>query len=107
MTTGIRGCDNQSNSQVSFVNKEHPGDSRSVGPRTYDGGVYAWISQHKDNPLNVQTGRGNCIVWDEDWKVKGQWNDGSGEFVLAEVHSSPQDYGMTVSMTGDISLSAK
>ncbi|MFD9816809.1 hypothetical protein [Streptomyces sp. NPDC059080] len=104
MTTGIRGCDNQSNSYVSFVNQEHPGDSTSVSPRTYSD-AYAWISQHKDKPLTVQTGRGHCILWDDDWKVKGQWDDGNGEFVLANVEHSPQDYRMTVSMTGDISLS--
>ncbi|MFD9206122.1 hypothetical protein ACFVZM_07545 [Streptomyces sioyaensis] len=105
MTTGIRGCDNQSNSFVSFVNEEHAGDSESVNPRSYSD-AYAWISQHKDKPLSVQTGRGRCIIWDNDWKVKGQWDDGKGEFVLAKVESSPQDYRMTVASTGDISLSA-
>ena len=103
MTTGIRGCDNQSNSYVSFVNQEHAGDSQSVSPRSY-GEVYAWISQHKERPLSVQTGRGRCVVWDDDWKIKGEWDDGSGEFVLAQVHSSPQDYSMTVSSTGDITV---
>jgi hypothetical protein len=103
MTTGIRGCDNQSNSHVSFVNEEHPADSQSVNPRTYEE-VYAWISQHKDRPLSVQTGRGRCILWDDDWKIKGEWDDGSGERVLAQVRRSPQDYRMTISATGDITI---
>ncbi|MFI1965267.1 hypothetical protein ACH429_14340 [Streptomyces pathocidini] len=103
MTTGIRGCDNQSNAHVSFLNEEHAGDSQTVGPRSY-GDVYAWISQHKERPLSVQTGRGRCIIWDQDWKVKGEWDDGTGEFDLAKVESSPQDYKMTVSATGDISI---
>ena len=103
MTTGIRGCDNQSSSYVSFVNEEHAGDSQTVNPRSH-GDVYAWISQHKDRPLSVQTGRGRCIIWDEDWKIKGEWDDGSAEFMLAQVRSSPQDYGMTVSTTGDITI---
>ena len=34
MTTGIRGCDNESNANVSIVNTEHPGDSQVVSPRT-------------------------------------------------------------------------
>lgn len=106
MTTGIRGCDNQSNSNVSFVNAEHPADSRVISPRTYDE-AYAWISQHKDNPLNVQTGRGKCIIWDSDWKVKGEWDDGKGEFILANVQSSPQDYSMSVDTTGNITLTAR
>ncbi|GAA2495322.1 hypothetical protein ACFW9F_26215 [Streptomyces sp. NPDC059506] len=103
MTTGIRGCDNQSNAHVSFVNQEHAADSQTVGPRSF-GDVYAWISQHRDRPLSVQTGRGRCILWDDDWKIKGQWDDGSGEFVLAQVRRSPQDYAMTVSPTGDITV---
>ncbi|MEV0599657.1 hypothetical protein AB0I82_10210 [Streptomyces sp. NPDC050315] len=105
MTTGIRGCDNQSNAHVSFLNEEHPGDSETVDPRTFSG-AYAWISQHKEKPLSVQTGRGRCIIWDSDWKVMGQWDDGKDEFKLADVDSSPQDYQMTVSVTGDISLKA-
>ncbi|MFB6784524.1 MULTISPECIES: hypothetical protein [unclassified Streptomyces] len=104
MTTGIKGCDNQSNSYVSFVNEEHSGDSESVSPRSHSD-AYAWISQHKDRPLSVQTGRGRCIIWDDDWKVKGEWDDGKGEFVFAAVQRSPQDYQMTVSSTGDITLS--
>ncbi|MEV6564623.1 hypothetical protein [Streptomyces kronopolitis] len=105
MTTGIKGCDNQSNSFVSFVNEEHAGDSESVSPRSYSD-AYAWISQHKDKPLSVQTGRGRCIIWDDDWKIKGQWDDGRGEVVLAKVEHSPQDYRMTVGTTGDITLAA-
>jgi len=103
MTTGIRGCDNQSNAYVSIVNQEHAGDSQSVAPRSYKE-VYAWISQHKGKPLSVQTGRGRCILWDDNWKIKGQWDNGSGEFILAKVKRSPQDFKMTVSATGDISL---
>jgi hypothetical protein len=107
MTTGIKGCDNQSNSNVSIVNSETPGDSKVVAPRTYNGDVYAWISQHKDKPLNVQTGRGKCIIWDSDWKIKGEWDDGKGEFILANVQSSRQDYSLTVNATGNISLAAR
>jgi hypothetical protein len=106
MTTGIRGCDNQSNAIISIVNTEHPGDSQTVGARSYSE-VYAWISQHKSKPLSIQTGRGRCILWDEHWKIKGEWDDGSGEFILASVHRSPQDYKMTVSPTGSISLSER
>ncbi|MFZ6179014.1 hypothetical protein [Nannocystis pusilla] len=106
MTTGIRGCDNQSNAHISIVNMEHPADSQTVGPRSY-AEVYAWISQHKNIPLSIQTGRGRCILWDEDWKIKAEWDDGSGETVLANVHSSPQDYKMTVDPTGNISLAER
>lgn len=104
MTTGIRGCDNQSSSFVSFVNEEHAGDSQSVSPNS-NSDAYAWISQHKEKPLSVQTGRGRCILWDDDWKVKGEWDDDKGEVVFATVRHSPQDYKMTVSETGDIKLS--
>ncbi|AXI81065.1 hypothetical protein [Peterkaempfera bronchialis] len=103
MTTGIKGCDNQSNSYVSFVNQEHAGDSQTVNPRSY-GDVYAWISQHKERPLSVQTGRGRCVIWDDNWKIKAEWDDGGGEFILANVRRSPQDFGMTVSSTGDITI---
>jgi hypothetical protein len=44
------------------------------------------------------------VIWDSDWKIKGQWDDGAGEFILAKVSRSPQDYVMTVSETGDISI---
>ena len=106
MTTGIRGCDNESNANVSIVNTEHPGDSQVVSPRTQSE-VYAWISQHRDKPLSVQTGRGKCVLWDQNWKINGQWDDGTSEFVLANVHKSPQDYKMKISDTGDISISER
>ncbi|MDB9372347.1 hypothetical protein [Nodularia sphaerocarpa] len=106
MTTGIKGCDNQSNANISIVNTENRADSQVVPPRTYSE-VYAWISQHRDKPLSVQTARGQCDIWDEDWKIKGQWDDGTGEFVLAQVKRSPQDYKMTITDAAEISLSAK
>ncbi|MEH1938945.1 MAG: hypothetical protein V7L01_01830 [Nostoc sp.] len=107
MTTGIRGCDNQSNAHVSFVNAENPGDSKVVPPRTYQESAYAWVSQHRDKPLNVQTGRGKCSLWDDDWKIKAEWDDGQGEMVLAKVKRSPQDYKMTINEIGDIVLSER
>lgn len=103
-TSGVRGCDNRSNASVSIVNSETPGDSKIVSPRTYNAGVYAWISQHRDKPLNIQTGRGKCSIWDSDWKIKGQWDDGSGEFELARVKRSTQDFSLIIADTGEISL---
>lgn len=102
MTTAIRGCNNQSDTHVSIVNREHPADSRVVPPKSYSD-VYAWIPQHKAKSLSVQTVRGHCIIWDESWKIRIQW-DGSSEGVLAVVQKEPQDYEMTVSPGGDISL---
>jgi len=74
MTTGIKGCENSSNGAISFINAEHAADSQVVSPRSYSE-VYAWISQHRDKPLNVQTGRGVCSLWDENWEVMGKWDD--------------------------------
>jgi hypothetical protein len=103
MTTGVRGCENQSNATVSFVNVEHPADSAIVPPSSYTE-MYAWISQHRNRPLSVQTKKGTCYIWDQDWEIRGQWEGNSSYVTLAIVKHSPQDYKMTVDNEGDISL---
>ncbi|MFC9241788.1 hypothetical protein ACFTZK_35840 [Streptomyces decoyicus] len=49
--------------------------------------------------------RGLRIIGDDTWKVKGEWDDGKGEFNRASVRHSPSDYQMTVSIAGDTTLS--
>ena len=105
MTTGIRGCSNLSNSNVSFINRENPCDSRAI-PSKGRIDVYAWIPQNKDTSLSVQTGRGTCKIWDSDWKIKGEWDTGQGDFVLVNDIKNTQDYLMTVDATGSIALSS-
>ncbi|MEH2046032.1 hypothetical protein [Nostoc sp.] len=106
MTTGIKGCNNESNATISFVNTEHAADSQVVSPRSYTE-VYAWISQHREKPLKVQTGKGVCSLWDGNWKINAQWDDGSNEFTLANVKKSPQDYRMLVNEAGNISITER
>lgn len=108
MTTGIKGCNNQSQTTVSFVNSEHPADSKIVGKTTDDDNVYAWISQHKDKPLRVQTAKGMCSIWDSNWKIMSLWDiDGNQEEKLADVKGSPQDFKMTVDETGEIKIAKR
>jgi hypothetical protein len=103
-TTAISGCDNQSLATALVVNREHTADSAYVSPNTYAKYCYMWISQHKDNPVSVQTGRGNIIIWDSDWKIMGKWDDGSNEFTLAEVPANNTDYKLVVGSTGNVTL---
>ena len=103
MTTGIRGCENQSDTTVSVINVEHPGDSVVLSAKSYSD-VYAWISQHRNTPLSVQTKKGTCSIWDENWEIRGQWVGDPNTVLLAAVHSSPKDFKMTVDETGDITI---
>ncbi|MDJ0837114.1 MAG: hypothetical protein QNK37_11400 [Acidobacteriota bacterium] len=106
MTTAVKGCENQSDTTVSIVNTENPGDSRTVFPHSSDSEVYAWISQHKDKPLNAQTMNGLCQIWDEEWKIYGQWyGESKLEILVDNIPSSPMDYLMKVDAKGDIQLS--
>ncbi|WP_210209060.1 hypothetical protein [Roseiarcus fermentans] len=100
-TTAISGCDNQSLATVLVVNREHTADSAYVSPRTYAKNCYMWISQHKDKPVSVQTGRGNCIIWDSNYKLMGQWDDGSAEFKINDA-SDGKDYRLIIESTGNI-----
>ena len=54
MTTGIRGCENKSDTTVSVINVEHPGDSAVISAKSYSD-VYAWVSQHRNQRFSVNT----------------------------------------------------
>ncbi|ACA17602.1 hypothetical protein M446_3196 [Methylobacterium sp. 4-46] len=104
MTTGIRGLSNRSDTGVSFVNTENSRDDRYIHPNTKDYSVYAWISQHRERPLVVQTKKGTLKIWDSDWKIYGNWN-GQSDFTLIPDAKNTQDYFINVDESGDIYLS--
>jgi hypothetical protein len=102
-TTAISGCNNQSLATVVVINREHTADSAYISPNTYAQYCYMWIPQNTENPVSVQTGRGN-IIWDKGWKIRGKWDDGSAEFVLSDVPHNQTDYKLVVESTGNVHL---
>jgi len=68
--------------------------------------AFAWISQHKDKPISVQTAKGTCSIWDQDWKIKGMWDLDNQEFNLINVAQDQHDYTLIIDETGDVTLRA-
>ncbi|MFI9587732.1 hypothetical protein ACIHCQ_39340 [Streptomyces sp. NPDC052236] len=106
MTTGINGCQNDSDRWVSVVNNENSKDSRICRPHGYTD-VYLWISQQGDTRPSVQTKKGLMWIQDDDWRIMGQWEWSDQKVQLAKVESQPQDYLLTITADGDIRLSEK
>ena len=103
MTTAIKGCENNSDRMVSIINPETPSDSRTIGPET-TGEVYAWISQHEENPLRIQTKRGTYSIWDKDHVL---WEKEEGERhgkMIATFSENNLDFKVTVYKGGEVSL---
>lgn len=103
MTTGIRGCQNDSDRWVSVINHENRGDSRICGPNRFSD-LYFWISQHGESRPSIQTKKGLMWIQDDNWKIMGEWEWGGNKIELANVESQPQDYRLNISAEGDISL---
>jgi|AGTN01.1.fsa_nt_gi hypothetical protein len=102
MTTGIRGLSNESDVGVSFINQENLTDSRYI-PAKSSLEVYAWISQHSDKPLIIQTKKGVLAIWDSNYQILGSWN-GEETIILYDNTRNTQDYYTTVIETGDVQL---
>jgi hypothetical protein len=104
MTTGIRGIINNSWTTVHMVNREHTADSAVVQKRSTAPNAYAWIPQDSGHPIDVQTAKGTCSIWDESWYIKGKWDIDGGKVFDFTNAKDQHDYKLVVDEAGDITI---
>jgi hypothetical protein len=108
MVTNIVHMENSSDTSTTVLNSENVGNSAWLQPQDASG-QSIWIPWHWERPLVVHTKKGVCRIVDENWKLKGRWeNDGGGDTVF--LHGGGDGVGGDVKLTirddGNISRSA-